>query len=108
MRVRACNPIRTDERSTEFDSPPAEVLGELLQLLGRRLTIFFDGPVRAPTRDEPLVVVDHLRGVCRGVPTGGVEIVVARQLRCDVDGQAVAYRVREEYPTEVVRRERDW
>ena len=77
----------------EFDAPPAEVVGEDLELIGGGLAVLLPGTGCAPPFEELVVVVEDVLGVDGDVALGGVEAAVPGELRGDVDGELVGHEL---------------
>jgi hypothetical protein len=74
------------------DLSETEVVPELLPFDVGRFAVFFAGPLVPALVDELAVVADHLFGIDRDIPLGGIQVEVAEELRGDVDGQAASRR----------------
>jgi hypothetical protein len=88
--------------AAQGDLPQLEMGQEFVPFLGAEVAVFLARPFGPAAGDEGPMMGDHVFGVDRGVPHGGVQLLVTADLGRDMRGQARPYRIGHEDSAEVV------
>src|SRR6476646_3247464 len=84
------------------DLPQLEMGQKFVPFLGAEVAVFLARPFRPATGDEGPMMGDHVVGVDRGVPHGGVQLLMTTDLGRNMRRQARPYRIGHEDSAEVV------